>query len=133
MAVLSIYLQPVLWRAAQFRVPCTPFFPCLGMLTNIFLIASLGSAAYVRFGVWLLISLAFYMFYSVHIGSSTPSQYRGLHGVELTENHGDGNPDQLQASIGRRVGGAVVGKAGAGAHPRSPHASDVDSLGSNAN
>lgn len=95
LAVASLYLEPVAWAAPRFRVPCSPLFPCLGMLANVFLIASLGAAAYVRFGVWLLLSVAFYCLYSVHSGA--PGGYGG-------------------AAADRHAYGAVGGAGGAASH-----------------
>jgi hypothetical protein len=114
LVVLLFWLQPVVWQAASFRAPFSPFFPCLGILANIFLIASLGATAYIRFGVWLLISVAFYMFYSVHNGPSTPGACGGVINIEMTEGHR--GPDGVSSSMGTlspksrsRVGGALAG------------------------
>ena len=128
-SVLLLYLRPVMWRAAQFRTPCTPLFPCLGILTNIFLIASLGATAYIRFGVWLLISVAFYMFYSVHNSPATPGQYSGVYDVELIENRGGVDEEPLPKSFGNQFEATMHGKAGAGTHSRSPQSSNPSSLG----
>jgi hypothetical protein len=66
LAVASLYLHPVVWIAPKFKAPLSPLLPSLAILSNVFLIASLGVAAYVRFAVWLFISFGFYVVYGVH-------------------------------------------------------------------
>lgn len=116
---------------ASCTVPHTlhALLPCLGILTNIFLIASLGATAYIRFGVWLLISVAFYMFYSVHNSPATPGQYSGVYDVELIENRGGVDEEPLPKSFGNQFEATMHGKAGAGTHSRSPQSSNPSSLG----
>ena len=64
--VAALTFQPVVWRATQFTVPLSPLFPSLAVLSNILLISSLGTAAYARFGIWLVLSLVLYLSYGVH-------------------------------------------------------------------
>ena len=54
------------WVPETFAVPLSPLFPALAILTNTFLVFSLGVAAYVRFAVWVVVSCAVYVAYGVH-------------------------------------------------------------------
>jgi C-terminus of AA_permease len=40
-----------------------PLLPSVAVLLNVFLITSLGPAAYIRFGVWLVLALILYVTY----------------------------------------------------------------------
>ncbi|RLQ96600.1 amino acid permease [Falsibacillus albus] len=56
------YTKPDLKRA--FRCPAVPIIPGLAILFCGFLISQLGSATWLRFGIWLLIGLIIYFLYS---------------------------------------------------------------------
>jgi hypothetical protein len=58
--------QPKLAKLISFNVPLTPWFPALSILMNIYLLAQLGLAAWIRFIVWLAIGLVIYIFYGRH-------------------------------------------------------------------
>ncbi|KAK1276557.1 Cationic amino acid transporter 5 [Acorus gramineus] len=47
-------------------VPMVPWLPSLSIATNLFLMGSLGSQAFVRFGICTVIMLLYYVFFSVH-------------------------------------------------------------------
>ncbi|KAK9811336.1 hypothetical protein WJX72_002052 [[Myrmecia] bisecta] len=66
LAAASLAFLPVAFVPTKFAVPLTPFTPALGILATIHLIGSLGWPAYVRFVVWLVVSLVVYALYSVH-------------------------------------------------------------------
>ncbi|ERM98942.1 cationic amino acid transporter 7, chloroplastic [Amborella trichopoda] len=53
--------RPVLWA-----VPLMPYIPAVSVFLNIFLLASLDGASYLRFGVFSGVALMFYVLYSVH-------------------------------------------------------------------
>ncbi len=55
--------QPNLHR--PFRVPFSPVVPLLGMLFCSAMMMALPAGTWLRFGVWLLIGVAFYFLYSV--------------------------------------------------------------------
>ncbi|KAF5475344.1 hypothetical protein F2P56_007155 [Juglans regia] len=47
-------------------VPLVPWLPSLSIATNIFLMGSLSSDAFIRFGVCSLVMLAYYIFFGLH-------------------------------------------------------------------
>ncbi|VVB02138.1 unnamed protein product [Arabis nemorensis] len=47
-------------------VPLVPWLPCLSIVTNIFLMGSLGAQAFVRFGVCTLVMLLYYFLLGLH-------------------------------------------------------------------
>ena len=93
LAVLLLACQPVVWTAENFRVLLSPLSPCLAVLANVFLVSSLGVAAYIRFAIWFVVAMAIYILYGVHHTrdetldaavsyASMPDQARGA--LELT-------------------------------------------------
>jgi C-terminus of AA_permease len=68
-----MYFEPVAWTAGKFKVPLSPLSPALAVLANIFLVSSLGIAAYIRFAVWLVVSMAVYLVYGVHRTAEEPA------------------------------------------------------------
>lgn len=65
-ATASLYFEPVVWTPAKFAAPLNPLTPCLGILANVILITSLGPAAWIRWAIWFLVSMAWYLTYGVH-------------------------------------------------------------------
>lgn len=63
---LSFLLIKQQYIPKKFSVPLAPWVPCLGILTTLHLLASLGWPAYVRLVVWAVISALFYLLYGVH-------------------------------------------------------------------
>lgn len=61
----SFYAIPRNQLVLKFRVPLIPLVPSFCILFNVYLIASLGIWAYVRFFVWNFIGLSVYFFYGV--------------------------------------------------------------------
>lgn len=57
----SLAASKVVWRPASFAVPFAPLTPSLAVFANTHLILSLGSAAWLRFAVWLALTLAVYV------------------------------------------------------------------------
>lgn len=55
--------QPKSEKVLTFSVPCTPWFPALSIMINIYLLAQLGIEAWIRFCVWMVIGLLIYIFY----------------------------------------------------------------------
>ncbi|KAJ4768032.1 Cationic amino acid transporter 5 [Rhynchospora pubera] len=47
-------------------VPLVPWFPSLSIATNLFLMGSLGSDAFIRFGLCTGVMLVYYLFFGVH-------------------------------------------------------------------
>ncbi|BDA45110.1 Cationic amino acid transporter 1 [Coccomyxa sp. Obi] len=92
-AVVWLSLLPVVYTPTKFRMPGAPFTTSLAILANLHLICSMSWQAYVRFGVWMALSLAVYCLYSVH---STDGQYTAVE--THTERPGQGRgEDELDA------------------------------------
>lgn len=67
-----------------FKCPLVPFVPCVGIAINMYMLAGLKSAAWIRLGVWLVIGLLIYGLYGIwnskmrdyiSPSSSTPDLY----------------------------------------------------------
>lgn len=59
--IILRYTQPEMER--PFRVPFVPFFPIIGICLIIYLMTKLPGETWIRFGVWLVIGMAIYVFY----------------------------------------------------------------------
>lgn len=53
-------------KPKSWGVPLVPWFPSLSIATNIFLMGSLGSDAFIRFGVCTVVMLVYYVFFGLH-------------------------------------------------------------------
>jgi APA family basic amino acid/polyamine antiporter len=53
-------------RPRPFRCPWVPWIPLAAIGACLYLMASLPAATWIRFGVWLVLGLVFYFFYSRH-------------------------------------------------------------------
>ncbi|MBA0607304.1 hypothetical protein Godav_019632 [Gossypium davidsonii] len=53
--------KPKLWG-----VPLVPWLPSASFATNVFIMASVDGASYVRFGIWTLLLLLYYVFIALH-------------------------------------------------------------------
>ena len=51
-------------RKRGFRTPWVPLIPILGIVACLYLVAGLPTMAWIRFAVWLVIGIAWYVFYS---------------------------------------------------------------------
>ncbi|EIE21064.1 amino acid transporter [Coccomyxa subellipsoidea C-169] len=78
-AVLWLSHLPTLYMPTKFKMPGAPFTTSLAILANLHLICSMSWQAYIRFGVWMLLSLAVYCLYSVHRADGS---YETLEGQE---------------------------------------------------
>ncbi|KAH9288126.1 hypothetical protein KI387_032243 [Taxus chinensis] len=67
---LSIFVpqarNPKLWG-----VPLVPWIPALSIAVNIFLLGSIDNASFIRFAVWTVISLLYYLFFGLHASYDT--------------------------------------------------------------
>jgi APA family basic amino acid/polyamine antiporter len=52
-------------RRRPFRMPLAPLLPCLGVAANSFLLGSLGWQAYVRWVVWMALTVGWYVAYGM--------------------------------------------------------------------
>ena len=48
-----------------FKCPLVPLIPCLGIAINMYMLAGLKSAAWIRLGIWLTIGILIYIFYGI--------------------------------------------------------------------
>ncbi|KAL4304203.1 hypothetical protein GQ457_10G022470 [Hibiscus cannabinus] len=53
--------KPKLWG-----VPLMPWIPSASIAVNVFIMASIDSASYIRFGIWTLLLLVYYVFIALH-------------------------------------------------------------------
>ena len=57
---MKVYNTPT-----TFKCPLVPLIPCLGIAINMYMLAGLKPAAWIRLGVWLAIGLIIYAFYGI--------------------------------------------------------------------
>ncbi|KAK9267766.1 hypothetical protein L1049_010200 [Liquidambar formosana] len=62
---ISVFL-PQQRTPKTWGVPLVPWLPSLSIATNLFLMGSLGSDAFIRFGVCTLVMLVYYFFFGLH-------------------------------------------------------------------
>ena len=60
------YMVPQARKPEFWGVPFMPWIPSVSIFLNIFLLASLDRASYVRFGFFSVLAVLVYVFYSVH-------------------------------------------------------------------
>ncbi|KAF8408877.1 hypothetical protein HHK36_004946 [Tetracentron sinense] len=63
---LGITLLPKQRKPKIWGVPLVPLLPCLSIGTNLFLIGSLSSEAFVRFGICTVVMLVYYFLFGLH-------------------------------------------------------------------
>ncbi|CAG9462064.1 unnamed protein product [Pedinophyceae sp. YPF-701] len=102
MAGGSFLLLKEVHSPTGFKVPLSPITPTLGMLCTSFLIGSLGFVAYIRFGVWLLISFVFYLTYGVHQDPSPDGDHEAVPASATASPRGSVARASLQQPRGKR-------------------------------
>ncbi|KAG2689370.1 hypothetical protein I3843_09G134400 [Carya illinoinensis] len=68
-------------------VPLVPWLPSLSIATNIFLMGSLGSLAFIRFGVCSLVMLAYYIFFGLHATYDMAHQQHKMKSLEVDDDN----------------------------------------------
>uniref|UniRef100_A0A673T532 Cationic amino acid transporter C-terminal domain-containing protein n=1 Tax=Suricata suricatta TaxID=37032 RepID=A0A673T532_SURSU len=74
--VLITGITGVIWRQPQssspfpFKVPVLPLLPLLSIFVNVCLMMQMTAGTWARFGVWMLIGFAVYIFYGIHSAST---------------------------------------------------------------
>ncbi|XP_024375141.1 cationic amino acid transporter 6, chloroplastic [Physcomitrium patens] len=70
---LAIALTAVFWfkiptaqKGKDWSVPCMPWVAAASIFLNVFLLGSVDKASYMRFVIWIIIAIVFYILYSVH-------------------------------------------------------------------
>lgn len=67
--------NPKLWG-----VPLVPWLPSASIAINIFLLGSIDSDSFIRFGVWTVFLLIYYLFFGLHASYDTAKEYEGKDG-----------------------------------------------------
>ncbi|KAH9299441.1 hypothetical protein KI387_031123, partial [Taxus chinensis] len=57
---------PIVHHPKDWGVPLMPWFPAASIFLNVFLLSTLDRQSYARFGIWTLLAVLFYAFFSVH-------------------------------------------------------------------
>ncbi|PRQ29608.1 putative amino acid/polyamine transporter I, cationic amino acid transporter [Rosa chinensis] len=65
------FLVPQARSPKVWGVPLVPWFPSLSIGINIFLLGSIDGASFVRFAVWTVITLVYYIFFGLHASYDT--------------------------------------------------------------
>ena len=82
----SFAALPKVGPVPKFAVPLTPYVPCLAIWAGLHLICSLGWKAYVRFVVWVVLGLFFYVTYGVvHTAGSGAEVVADAGGLQMGE------------------------------------------------
>ncbi|XP_055594771.1 cationic amino acid transporter 2 isoform X2 [Uranotaenia lowii] len=63
MVLLMMSIQPRETTEAPFKVPLVPLLPAISIFVNIYLMLMLDVYTWIRFGIWMAIGLALYVFY----------------------------------------------------------------------
>ncbi|XP_072120152.1 cationic amino acid transporter 2-like [Mobula birostris] len=74
--VFVIWRQPQNQKKAMFMVPCLPFLPIFSISINIYLMAQMSVATWIRLSIWLAIGLLIYFCYGIQ-HSVVGQQLRG--------------------------------------------------------
>ncbi|KAJ3674914.1 hypothetical protein LUZ60_005530 [Juncus effusus] len=69
--------KPKLWG-----VPLVPWLPSVSMLINIFLLGSIDSKSFMRFGIWTIVLLVYYLFIGLHASYDTAKTESGPTKIE---------------------------------------------------
>ncbi|KAK1369029.1 Cationic amino acid transporter 1 [Heracleum sosnowskyi] len=85
--------EPKLWG-----VPLVPWLPSASIAINIFLLGSIDGDSFIRFGVWTVLLLIYYIFFGLHASYDTAKEYEGNLSLKKTE-EGD-SPSAASKSIG---------------------------------
>lgn len=62
-SLILLSRQPQSSKVLSFRVPLTPWFPAVSIITNVYLMTGLAPATWIRFFVWIAVGLLIYVFY----------------------------------------------------------------------
>lgn len=87
--------EPKLWG-----VPFVPWLPSASIAINIFLLGSIDGASFVRFGVWTVLLLVYYIFFGLHASYDTAKEYEGKdYGLALKKTEEGDSPSAASKSI----------------------------------
>ncbi|KAF8390856.1 hypothetical protein HHK36_023155 [Tetracentron sinense] len=81
---ISVFLPqqrvPKVWG-----VPLVPWFPSISIATNLFLMGSLGSKSFERFGICTIVMLVYYVFFGLHATYDTAHQQHKPEPLKVVE------------------------------------------------
>ena len=63
--VFMLFLKPVN-VPTTFRCPLVPFVPCMGIAINMYMMAGLSYAAWIRLAVWMVVGVSIYFLYGIY-------------------------------------------------------------------
>lgn len=96
-------------------VPLVPWIPSLSIATNSFLLGSIDKDSYIRFGVWTVLILVYYVFFGLHASYDAAQEFkpnRSLFKVEEGTNdlkiHAIANPALQNPKLDIRQGDMVT-------------------------
>ncbi|KAH7839608.1 hypothetical protein Vadar_006249 [Vaccinium darrowii] len=82
-------------EAKLWGVPLVPWLPSASIAINIFLLGSIDSKSFIRFGVWTGFLLLYYFFFGLHASYDTAKEYEGeIRKVEQGDGNGYGYGDR---------------------------------------
>ncbi|KAK8512976.1 hypothetical protein V6N13_090282 [Hibiscus sabdariffa] len=71
--------KPKLWG-----VPLMPWIPSTSIAVNVFIMSSIDSASYIRFGIWTLLLLVYYVFIALHASYDAAKYTTGTSAATVT-------------------------------------------------
>ncbi|XP_017777348.1 PREDICTED: high affinity cationic amino acid transporter 1-like [Nicrophorus vespilloides] len=71
--LMMIGSQPTSKRTLTFKVPLVPVIPAISILVNVYLMLSLDSSTWIRFGVWMGIGLPLYLYSALSYEKANPN------------------------------------------------------------
>jgi len=80
---------PKLWG-----VPMVPWLPSASIAINVFLLGSIDSKSFMRFGIWTAALLVYYLFVGLHASYDTAKALAAESAVTAKVEEGDGKPAQ---------------------------------------
>ncbi|EPS72140.1 hypothetical protein M569_02620, partial [Genlisea aurea] len=60
------FLVPMARKAKLWGVPFVPWLPSASIFINVFLLGSIDRDSFIRFGIWTLVLLIYYVFVGLH-------------------------------------------------------------------
>lgn len=79
-----VFLVPQARRPKLWGVPLVPWLPSASILINIFLLGSIESASFIRFGAWTGILLLYYFLFGLHASYDAAKESENVELVTLT-------------------------------------------------
>lgn len=90
LGTLGISLLPQQRTPKVWGVPLVPWIPSLSIATNLFLMGSLGTSAFLRFGICTVVMLIYYFFFGLHATYDLAHQQQKIDTIKTLEENGVG-------------------------------------------